>query len=137
MPSIGIIIPSPQCSCTGGEIAGLVAEQSYLWCETGGLPSGIPTQATAQAAAQPTAQPISQAPAPGPTQSCSVRDEVGARGMILVHECICNIGPTPTATIINKGCTCSNKPPGKKRGLKSFSGKNRQDLRDIVVAPKF
>jgi len=124
--SIGINTPSPQCSCTGGEIAGIgsgtVSGTTYSWCETGGLPSGVPTEAQFQPAAQPTAQSTSQEPAPGPTQSCSIRDEVGGRGIIFGHQCICNIGPTPTATIINKEYTCPTKPPVTKRGLESFSG---------------
>ena len=122
---MGINTPSPQCSCTGGEIAeigsGTVSATTYSWCKTGKLPSSVPTEATAQPTAQPAAQPTaqltSQAPAPGPTQSCSVQAEVGERGMILGHECICNIGPTPTATIINKEYTCPTKPPSKKRGF--------------------
>ena len=48
--SLGISAPEPECSCQGGEIAGIgsgtVSGTTYSWCETGGLPTGVPPEAT-------------------------------------------------------------------------------------------
>ena len=105
------------CSCTGDEVAGIgsgtVSGTTYSWCETGGLPSGVPTEVTVPVS-DPTLKP---AKATGPTQTCSIQEEIGYKGMILGQKCICNIGPTPKPTIEDAGYTCPTIPLSKKRGL--------------------
>ena len=57
----------------------------------------------------PPPPPSTPTPVTSRTQSCSLRDDVGARGMIIGHECICNVGPTPKPTIVNRLYSCPTK----------------------------
>lgn len=99
IPSMGVTAPEPECSCQGGEIAGIgsgtVSGTTYSWCETsGGLPTGVPPEATIP--------PVTSDPAPA---SQCVQISTTAREHALT--CSSSISKSDLATALPEGMfTC-------------------------------